>query len=234
VHIEIEHLLELQKVDSKLFTTQAQLQGSPVEVEHLKTRITGVELDIQKLHAGIREMELKAASLNGERKEIEGKIAKYKTQQMEVKKNDEYQALTAEIENLTAKASGVEDQELTVLMEIDDQRKVVAEQEKEHRKSITELEGEIKHVEKKISLLESEFDGLEDAVAKAKENVSATFIAGYEQAKNRQKRPPWVVPIEEHRCMGCHLRISGALESDSRNPETPTHCNQCGRMVYLP
>lgn len=233
VHKEIANLLTLQEVDGKLAAVQAQLQASPREMERLRTRITGVEADIEKERSELKRMEVRAAELNSERKSVEEKILKYKTQQMTVKKNEEYQALTAEIEGAQARCSALEDEELTVLMELDDARKTNAESEAAHRKSITELEGEVELVRRREEALKGEVAGLEEKVEAARAEVSADFLAGYERAKQRVKRAPWVVPVEDHRCMGCHLKVSGSLESEARGADGPIHCDQCGRLIYL-
>jgi len=233
VHPEIEKLLALQQVDAKWLAAQAQIESSPREVERLKKRIGEVEAQIAQERADVKALEVRAADLNSERKSLEEKARKYRTQQMEVKKNEEYQALEKEIANLVTQASALEDDELTLLMQLDDEREAFAEKEKTHRKEIESLEGEIKLVERRIETLKGEAGGLQTAVEERRKEVSDTYIRAYENARQRQKKAPWVVPVEDHRCMGCHLKISGSLETDSRKGAEPAFCNNCGRLIFV-
>ncbi len=56
-------------------------------------------------------------------KSAEDKAGKYRTQQLEVRKNDEYKALTHEIETTEAAIGGFEEEELKVMYAIDEAKK---------------------------------------------------------------------------------------------------------------
>jgi predicted nucleic acid-binding Zn-ribbon protein len=49
---------------------------------------------------------------------------------------------------------------------------------------------------------------------------------------------PAVVPINGSKCGGCHLKVSGEVESAARGKDagaagtTLATCDQCGRIVY--
>nr|WP_234043840.1 C4-type zinc ribbon domain-containing protein [Cerasicoccus arenae] len=57
-------------------------------------------------------------------------------------------------------------------------------------------------------------------------------MASYDRVKRRRARPPHVSAIEEHKCGGCHLKVSSEVESATRHKDGPVHCDSCGRVVY--
>ena len=47
-----------------------------------------------------------------------------------------------------------------------------------------------------------------------------------------QRGLPVVVPINDGKCGGCHLRISFNIDSESRKADKLVTCDQCTRIVY--
>jgi predicted nucleic acid-binding Zn-ribbon protein len=40
--------------------------------------------------------------------------------------------------------------------------------------------------------------------------------------------------MEDHRCGGCHLRVSNEVAEVARHGGKPVACDSCGRVVYFP
>lgn len=70
------------------------------------------------------------------------------------------------------------------------------------------------------------------AEAAAREPVAKPHLSAYASVQKRHPRGPWVSPVEDGRCQGCHLKVSGQTVSALRHPEAPVTCDQCGRLVY--
>ncbi len=64
--------------------------------------------------------------------------------------------------------------------------------------------------------------------------VPPVWRRGYDTAKSRAKRAPFVVPIDDHRCGGCHLRVSNDVAEAARHGGKPVQCDSCGRLIYWP
>ncbi len=98
----IEKLLVLQERDTRRLTLEQQLKSVPREVAAVEARIAAEKAAIETAKAEWHGLESKKKLLEVEIKSAEEKIAKYRTQQVQVRKNDEYQALTHEIETTQA------------------------------------------------------------------------------------------------------------------------------------
>ena len=116
--ISLAKLLELQERDSRRLSLEQQLKSVPREIAAVEARIAAEKAAIEAAKAEWHGLESKKKQLEIEIKEAEGKVAKYRTQQLEVRKNDEYKALTHEIESTQAviAASRIEEGQFEALL----------------------------------------------------------------------------------------------------------------------
>ena len=97
-HPALDSLLILQDRDGKRLALEAQLKGLPREITAVEQKIASEKAAIESARGELRELETKKKLLDTEIGSAEEKLAKYKTQQMSVRKNDEFQALGHEID----------------------------------------------------------------------------------------------------------------------------------------
>jgi predicted nucleic acid-binding Zn-ribbon protein len=93
----MEKLLVLQDRDAKRLSLEHQLAAIPREIEAVNHKIADEKAAIEAARLGMRELESKKKLLETDLAATEETIVKYKNQQMQVRKNDEYQALTHQI-----------------------------------------------------------------------------------------------------------------------------------------
>ncbi|MCR6630410.1 MAG: hypothetical protein NVV74_10370 [Magnetospirillum sp.] len=133
----LEKLLILQARDSKRLNFEQQLQQSPREIAAVEARIAAEKGAIEAAKSEWHTLESRKKALDGEIKAAEEKVSKYRTQQSQVRKNDEYQALTHEIEGTLAVIEKLEEDEIAVLFQIDEAKKRFSETEAELKKNIS-------------------------------------------------------------------------------------------------
>src|SRR5687768_16716796 len=95
---KLEALLTLQHIDSKLDAIQKVRGDLPEEVMDLEDEIAGYETRVGKFEKDIAVLEEEINRNKQAKKEAEKLINKYKDQQMNVRNNREYDAITKEIE----------------------------------------------------------------------------------------------------------------------------------------
>ena len=95
---KLEALLALQTIDSKLDSIQKVRGDLPEEVMDLEDEIAGYETRVGKFEKDIAGLEEEITRNKQAKKEAEKLINKYKDQQMNVRNNREYDAITKEIE----------------------------------------------------------------------------------------------------------------------------------------
>ena len=227
----LEKLLVLQERDSKRLTFEQQLKGVPREITAVETRIATEKAAIEAAKSEWHGLESKKKLLEVEIKSAEDKIGKYKTQQSQVKKNDEYQALTHEIET-TEKGIGVlEEQEIGVMFLIDEAKKRFAAAEAELKQNISGHEAKIRTLREREKHLQADVIAAQEAVAAARPEVADPQLRIYDRLAIKPGHPVCVT-VNGERCGGCHLKVPTHIVVHAKAGVEITTCDQCGRIVY--
>ena len=94
---KLDALKKLQSIDSKLDDIKKVRGALPDEVADLEDEIAGYETRIQKFDDSVQAIKDEIEAAKQGMKESEKLIAKYGEQQMSVRNNREYDAITKEV-----------------------------------------------------------------------------------------------------------------------------------------
>ena len=227
----IPRLIELQERDSKRRTFEQQLANVPNEVTAVETRIATEKAAIEAAKAEWHGLESKKKLLDIDIKTAEEKIAKYKTQQMQVRKNDEYQALTHEIATTQEAIGTLEEQEIGVMLNIDEAKKRFATAEGELKKNIVGHEARIRLLRERETQLKAEVEGAKAAVIAARVEVPEPQLRIYDRLAVKPGHRV-CVPVKSGKCGGCHLKVPTHIEVMAKSGAEIATCDQCGRILY--
>ena len=230
---EFQALLLLHGRDRRKIGAETELSDLPKVLEVVKNKIEIEKETIASAQIELRELEAKASSLGNQIASIETKISQQKTKQLEVKRQEEYQALENEIKGLQDQMSANEDDQLETLMKVDDARATLQIAEGKHTDRVHSLEKQLEELNERDTLLQQEIGELEQDIKASGEELDPTFLREYERVKKVVRRPPYVVPVEDQKCSGCNLRVSNDIVSSILVEEKLTVCDQCGRVVYI-
>ncbi|HEX2860145.1 MAG TPA: C4-type zinc ribbon domain-containing protein, partial [Lacunisphaera sp.] len=203
----------------------------PREIAAVEARIASEKQAIEVAKAEWHGLESKKKLLEVDIKGAEEKAAKYRTQQLEVRKNDEYRALTHEIETTEALIAGFEEEELKIMYEIDGAKQRFQAAEAELKKNIAGHEEKIRSLRERESQLQAELKTAQEAVAAARPGVPEPQLRIYDRLAVKPGHPVCVT-VNGGKCGGCHLRVPTHIEVMARTGTEIATCDQCGRVVY--
>jgi hypothetical protein len=176
--------------------------------------------------------------LESERKrlelEVEGKkqqIDRYASQQLLTKKNEEYRALTHEIDTCKAAISGFEDQELEIMENADAAQRAVVERSRE----AADIR---KTADSRLADLDGREGNLKKELADLLANRAELAVAVDESVRHRYERlikskgGNVVVGIAGSVCGGCHMTLSRQVVVSCRAEQELQLCPNCGRILY--
>jgi predicted nucleic acid-binding Zn-ribbon protein len=229
---QIEKLLIVQDRDVAVQKIEQELARIPQERGALEGHITAEEANIEAASHALKEKEVERSELDTEIKSKEEAIARFRTQQLEVKKNDEYRALTHQIEQTEQEISDLEERGIELLLEIDETSETFQEEKATIDARIVEEKNQISLLSEREVNLKASIDEAKAAVETARSVVDENYLSHYDRVKKLSKRPPYVVRIEAHKCGGCHLRVSNEVNGSALVAGDPHFCDQCARMVY--
>lgn len=231
-HAVLTQLLVVQDRDLRRRQLEQQLAAVPGERAQVEKSIASEKAAIDAAKNELRELETKKKLLETEIGSAETKLARYRTQQLGVKKNEEYQALGKEIETMATAVGALEEQEIEVLYQIDEAKKRFADAEAVLKGNISKHESKLATLAERETNLAAELVDAKSSAAASRQGVPEISMRIYERIAVRQW--PVVVPLRGGKCGGCHLKVSSEAESGSRSadPAKLGICDQCGRILY--
>ena len=227
---KLEALLKLQTIDSALDNIKKVRGDLPEEVRDLEDEIIGMETRLSKFQQEIETLDEQISGYKNAKKESEKLIIKYKEQQMNVRNNREFEAISKEVE-----LQGIE-------MEIADKRikeidfKVLNKNDEvagvesalfERKKDL-----EIKQKELELIIAESEEDeqkSLKDR-EKAMKIVDARLLKSYEKLRDNARNGLAVVMVKRGACGGCFSSVPPQRQTDIKDKKKIIVCEHCGRV----
>jgi len=227
----IEKLLTLQERDQQRLSLENHVKAVPREIAAVEEMIAAEKAAFETARGGLRELEARKKAIETEIGSAGERLARYKSQQLQVRKNDEYQALGVEIGHAQAEIDGLEEEELKVMYAIDEARAKSVAAEADMKRNIAGHEARIQALRTQGSGLEAELKAAVEAVAAARGAIDEATLRLYDRLAVKPGMPA-VVAIHDGKCGGCHMRVSFNIDSATRKADKLVTCDQCTRIVY--
>ena len=201
----LQQLANLQYIDSRIDEIK-QLRGDlPEEILDIETDIARGEAKLGKLQKEQTDLTVELDSLKLEIKSSEEKVSKYEDQQLTVRNNREYDALTKEIEvqkqvveNSTARIIEVEKRIEEVGPEVD-----VAQTELDQTKAL--FEQKQNSLEKVMKSTQDEEDVLTKKRDEAQKLIDERYMRNYNRLRNGLNNGIAVVAMDRGAALGMAL-----------------------------
>lgn len=227
----LEKLLILQERDRKLIKVKDELAHIPYERANLNEKGA-------KTQAGLDSAKTRQKQIESERKrlelEVEGKkqqIDKYALQQFQTKKNEEYRALSHEIENCKGVIVKLEDQQLELMEQGEAAAKEVAAAAQTAAEAKKVIDSRLADLAAREKNLLKELEEAEKARNEAASGVDESARNRYERLL-KNKGTNVVVGIQHGVCGGCHMQLSRSTVVATQGDQEIITCPNCGRILY--
>lgn len=226
----LQHLIELQSLDSQLSHLESLKGDLPNQVSRLTREFNEIQRQQEETSLKIQtyQKEKNAAEINI--KALEGKQQKYQSQLFEVKNNREYDAVTQEIEGVKMEISKKETQ-LLELMDLENELKKSQEESVQTIENLKKsLEEKKKELQGRLVKTEKEEAALSDQRDKLIRKIEPRIFAAYERIR-KAKKDLAVVPIIRHACGGCFKNLPPQRVLEVRAMNKMYLCETCGRIL---
>lgn len=201
----LQQLANLQYIDSRIDEIK-QLRGDlPEEILDIETDIARGEAKLNKLQEEEKQLTVEFDNLKLEIQSAEEKMKKYEDQQLSVRNNREYDALTKEIEaqkqvieNANKRIAEVEKRKEEIVPEI--------EKAEEDLKQVKVLhETKQNSLEKVMKSTEEEEEALIKKREKVEKDIDARYIRNYNRLRNGLNNGMAVVAMDRGAALGMAL-----------------------------
>lgn len=214
---QLRALIRLQYIDSQIDQI-TKLQGDlPDEIRDLEDEKEGLETRIANAKSDAQDSEIQKKKLKLDIAECEGMIRKYEEQQLQVRNNREYDALTKEIEAQRQRIQTATEQ-IEELTNNDESNEGAVEEAEERLKELaTILKEKQKELEQVVKDTKSEKEVYQKKRDKASEDIDPRYLRAYDRLRGRLRDGRAVVMIERGAAAGYAVPPQRQVEVRKRN-----------------
>jgi len=232
VNSELEQLLILQDRRQKIRQIQAEIKTLPLERAYLESQLAATEAGVESLKQKGRLVEVGRKKLEldvGTRTES---ITRLKTQQYQTRKNEEFRAISHEIERYEGEIRKLEDEELELMIEADKLKGEIEAADKSARATKESISRQLADLEIKSKALEKQQAELTNEREALASKIDADVLDQFERLFN-SKGDAAIVAVEHGVCTGCHMKVTTATAAGVKAGKEIVNCEECGRILYL-
>lgn len=228
---KLDALLKLQSIDSELDSLVKVRGALPEEVRDLEDEIAGYQTRVDKYNQDLDNLELEISNNKVAIKDAEKLIKKYEEQQMNVRNNREYDAISKEVElqNLEIQISEKRIKEGYHKIELKN------EEIKGTQSILDERTKDLQSKKSELDVIVSESEGeekkLRDSREKAKKHIEDRILKSYEKVRNNAINGLAVVTVKRGACGGCFNIVPPQRQADIRERKKIIVCEHCGRIL---
>ena len=228
---KLEALLKLQQIDSHLHEILKVRGDLPEEIRDLEDELAGFETRISKYTNELSAIDEDIANRKLAIKDSEKLIKKYEEQQMNVKNNREFDAITKEVEL----------QQLEIQIsekKIKESGAKIAQKQADIEKTTESLNERRKDLDAKkaeLNVIISESIEEEDKLKKERESatkvVEERLLASYNRIRSNAANGLAVVLVKRDACGGCFNTVPPQRQADIKERKKIIVCEHCGRIL---
>ncbi len=227
---DLQNLKELQETDREIARLSQEIAALPRRVAVIEAKLADSRARKEKAMAAIKAVEAAKRKLESQIQDLQQKISKYRDQMLAVKTNQEYKALTTEVEFAQQHIRAAEDEILDGM--------VAAEaQEKDLKTAEAELKAETAEIEKEKADARSRTEADEKELAtwnKKREQLRAAItpevLRHYDRVL-KLRGSAMAEAIDQH-CSVCQVMLRPQLYNEVRTNQQFIICDSCHRILW--
>jgi uncharacterized protein len=229
---DVQKLIDLQQVDSRIAVLRAEVAALPKEVAQIEAKLAGSRAAVEKAQNAIKADDTTRRKHESDIKDQQEKISKYRDQSLKVKTNQEYKALMSEIEHAEAEIQKSEDKILEIMVAADARKEALKQAEATLKADTAANEKEKEHARQQTAEDEKLLADL-DAQRKAlRTGVSEEPLTHYDRVL--KLRGSALAPVyEDESCSACRVRLRPQVFQDVKSSDEFVTCFYCNRILYF-
>jgi len=230
----LRKLLELQRLDTELFELGQQMQRVPQELRKEQAAYAQAVQELRKEERARQRVEEERTRQEQSLASSAERIKQLKAKQGQVKKNQEYQALTHEIQ--MAEESSTKHR--AALERVQEQRAeadaAVAQRQDAAAARKQQFMQRAAGAKEEIAALQERIKKCRAVRQELVKTINPDALALYEKLL-KTRAPQVLVPVKaaEKVCTGCNIQLTEQVIADIMMSDRLVLCETCARILYL-
>lgn len=229
---ELRQLVELQEVDLRIERIRQAQEELPREIKRLEE---GMAEEQEKFRQFVERVDELERERREKERDLMSEMAKVKALEgrlFEIKTNKEYQAMLREIGLRKQKNSGLEDEILRMLDEIDALRKEQQERDQELRALLARSTERRQGIEQELATIGQELEQQVARRAEVARRIEGDLLRRYERIRTRRGGAA-LAAANQGTCLGCHMHLPPQLYNELLKQAELHTCPNCHRILYV-
>jgi len=234
VEDKLRKLYDLQLIHSRIDRIHSLRGELPLEVQDLEDEISGLNRRLERLQSEIDAENAEITTKKNVIKDAELLIKRYEEQQMNVRNNREYDALSKEIEFQKLEIELAEKRIREYSLNIEHKTETlngVNEQLEERNKHLEHKKGELDKILKETEKEEAQLQKAADQVSS---EIEERLLNAYHRIRNNAKNGLAVVTIERNAIGGSFFTIPPQQQMEIAQRKKIMTSEHCGRILVDP
>jgi predicted nucleic acid-binding Zn-ribbon protein len=225
-------LLELQALDTQILELQQQVAQIPQQLQKERESFDKAvgELATEKqlreaMQKECHDKEVDVASADDAIKDLQSK-------QSQVKRNQEYQALSHEIKQAEERRDRTQAALEQQRVSMTDATSRVSEKQGEVESQKDELLGRAKQAKKEVEDLATTIKRCRTQREALTAEIEPEVLGLYDKL-HKTRAPHVLVPANRNVCAGCHINLPAQVVADIMKLDRLVVCENCARILYI-
>jgi predicted nucleic acid-binding Zn-ribbon protein len=228
----LQHLLELQQLDSEIASREEALVSLPGKRKQFEETRAAVAANLAQAHETLQSSELGQREAEATLQDQEALLKRLEGQQFQVKDNTAYTALLHEMDHAKQVISDCETRILEGMEAAEAAREALAAAEAEERETRERLDSEETATDAREEQLQRELAELGAQRGQVGPKLDVKILATYEKILTRRR--PALALVSDEMCQGCRVGIPAQNYIEILKGERIITCGNCHRILLHP
>ena len=227
---DLQNLKELQVADREISRLSQEIAALPRRVAVIEAKLADSKARKEKALAAIKTGEANKRKHESAIQDLQQKISKYRDQMLAVKTNQEYKALTTEVDFAQQHIRDAEDKILEGMMAAESLDKDLEVAEAELKSETAEIEKEKAEARSRTEIDEKQVAEWNAKREKFRAAINPDTLRHYDRVL--KFRGSALAEAVDHKCSACQVMLRPQVYNDVRTNEQILICDSCHRILW--
>jgi predicted nucleic acid-binding Zn-ribbon protein len=228
---EIELLLDLQRIDSELAELVTANDALPLDIAKLEETKAGTLASVKEGEGEIESLKKSRERLDRAAEERKAKLKDLLSKQLLIKTNEEYAALSHEIDAARKEISSTEDEILKAMEDIENGSTALETARRASVDAARDLDARIKVLGNELARLSDALAVKRDERLRLSKRVTPPMLDRYERILS-SKGDFAMARLTDGACSGCYMTLPPQMVIEVKRSTRLIECQSCGRLLF--
>jgi predicted nucleic acid-binding Zn-ribbon protein len=228
----LQHLIQLQRLDSTAHDARRRLADVPEREKALESRLEAARQAVANAKERLAGNQTARRAIEKDVALHQGRLSKFREQAMAVKTNQEYHAIQKEIGFAQGEVKALEDRILELMLDADDLTATVKRAEGALAAEQKAVDADRRAMTAENAELEASLTRMTRERQSLVESLPPQALATFEIVA-RKRNGIALAEARDGICTICHVRLRPQIFNTVRRNEDIIQCDSCQRILYF-